>query len=100
MSSQEKVVDALQFSDLICTLHERPSDTALFENGNFFSNKELLDQINHYKKRVDCAGVKQGDVVAFFGDFSFQTVSLFAALAHLGIIVVPLSINHKKDLKV
>jgi len=59
----------------------------------------LLEQVEHWKARLQSAAVDAGSVVALEADFSPHAVAAFLALVDAGFILVPLSpaVQSKRD---
>lgn len=79
---------------------EHSSDIAIIDsNHNSYTYAQLINEIDNWYYKLENQ-VSPSMVVGIYGDFSFNTVSIFFALIELKSILVPLSLQNKDlDLK-
>lgn len=68
---------------------------ALIFNEKEYAYQDLIKNIQHWKSEIENNKIRKGDVVALFGDFSFNTISILFALIDNKNIIVPLDYGHK-----
>ena len=72
---------------------------ALIFNEKEHNYQDLIKNIQHWKLEIENNKIKKGDVVALFGDFSFNTISILFALIDNENIIVPLDYGHENKSK-
>lgn len=77
----------------------QPDDEAIIWRDGTYRYGWLLEQVRHWKDRLQTEAVHAGAVVALEADFSPHSVAAFLALIDAGYILVPLSpaVRAKRD---
>lgn len=91
MSVTESPAQADAITTVIARMRGFGDHPALFYRGAFTSFEALGALVDATRERLKAEGVKAGDVVAVFGDYTPQNAALILALAQLCAISVPLT---------
>lgn len=76
---------------LVDRFAEVSADTAFVDRGRRFSYAQVVVTTSAFGARLAAEGVRPGEVVAVFGDYSPELVCLLLALVHNGNVVVPVT---------
>ena len=83
---------------LIYNFKKFDSQIAIIYNDKKYTYKDLLEKIqkflNDFKDRV-----KEGEVVAILGNYSFENIALLLALYESNNIIVPITSIKKNEIK-
>jgi long-chain acyl-CoA synthetase len=86
----------------IYTVYQRMKNlgktTAIYSREKNYSYKEMIHEIEEWRKKLQRDGVTKGTVCAVFGDFSPETCAIFFAMMLEKVIMVPLTTSIEKEM--
>jgi len=82
---------------LVTALGQFGDQVALICDGRIHTYSQLLEQVDTWGTELATQRINPGEVVAFEGDYSFDTIALFLALVRNRNIAVPLTRTTRKS---